>query len=338
MADPIVTVLSPPGERRGPEALEFPGCHPVRISREEMDTIDEVHDGEVRFEYWDGDTEIAMICDPPVSYYHELPASRLARLADRIAAARGAPIEAVGHTDLVVRNARGERQRIVQADQILFLLPAQAIPAGNAIEVGTDALPEVVLEVDNTTDVRRGKLRLYESWGFPEVWVEVPEQPAPSRPAALRPGLTIHLREGGRFRSAAVSRAFPGWTAAEIHRALNEPVLSEATAVVLKRVGTTLGAAAGTGPDDDPFLRRERRESHAAGWTGGHAAGHAAGHAEALRASVLRVLQARGITISPAVTERLAAPEGVSERLIDAAVACHNEEDFLRRLSASRTG
>ena len=166
MAAPIVTVLSPPGERRGPEALEFPGCHPVRISREEMDTIDEVHDGEVRFEYWDGDTETAMICDPPVSYYHELPASRLARLADRITAARGAPIEAVGHTDLVVRNARGERQRIVQADQILFLLPAQAIPAGNAIEVGTDALPEVVLEVvlevDNTTDVRRGKLRLYE--------------------------------------------------------------------------------------------------------------------------------------------------------------------------------
>ena len=166
MAEPIVTVLSPPGARRVPEALEFPGCHPVRISREEMDAIDEIHDGEVRFEYWDGDTETAMICDPPVSYYHELPAARLARLADRIAAVRGAPIEAVGHTDLVVRNSRGERQRIVQADQILFLRPAQAIPAGNAIEVGTDALPEVVLEVDNTTDVRRGKLRLYESWGF----------------------------------------------------------------------------------------------------------------------------------------------------------------------------
>ena len=341
MAEPIVTAPSPPAARRVPEALEFPGCHPVRISRAEMDAIDETHDGEVRFEYWDGDTETAMICDPPVSYYHELPAARLARLADRIAAARGAPIEAVGHTDLVVRNSRGERQRIMQADQILFLRPAQAIPAGNAIEVGTDALPEVVLEVDNTTDVRRGKLRLYESWGFPEVWVEVPEQPAPSRPAALRPGLTIHLREGGRFRNAPVSRACPGWTAAEIHRALNEPELSEATAVVLKRVGSTLGAAAGTGPDDDPFLRRERRESHAAGWTGGHAAGwadgHAAGHAEALRASVLQVLQARGITVSPDVTERLAAREGVSERLIDAAVACHDEEDFLRRLSASRT-
>ena len=74
----------------------------------------------------------------------------------------------MGHTDLLVRNARGERQRIMQADQILFLRPAQAIPRGNAIELGTDTLPDVVLDVDNTTDVRRGKLGLYESWGFPE--------------------------------------------------------------------------------------------------------------------------------------------------------------------------
>ena len=33
--------------------------------------------------------------------------------------------------------------------------------------MGSDTLPDVVLEVDNTTDVRRGKLSLYESWGFP---------------------------------------------------------------------------------------------------------------------------------------------------------------------------
>ncbi|MCY4375653.1 MAG: hypothetical protein OXC31_17975, partial [Spirochaetaceae bacterium] len=69
--------------------------------------------------------------------------------------------------DLLIHNARGERQRIMQADQILFLRPAQTKPAGNAVEVGTDALPDVVLEVDNTTDVRRNKLLLYESWGFP---------------------------------------------------------------------------------------------------------------------------------------------------------------------------
>ena len=322
MADPLVAAVPAPGTgRREPEALEFPGCHPVRIRREDID------DGDIRFEYWDADTEIAMIC-APVSYYHERPASRLARLADRIAAARGAPIEAVGHTDLLVRNARGERQRIMQADQILFLRPAQTIPLGKAIEVAADALPDVVLEVDNTTDVRRNKLGLYESWGFPEVWVEVPDEPEPNRPASLRAGLTIHLRERGRFRSAPVSRAFPGWTAAEIHRALNEPELSEQTAEVLDRMGRALGAAEGTGPDDDPFLRRQRRHSRAAG--------HAEGRAEALRASALQVLRSRDIPVSASLSERLAEMGGVSEHLVDAALQCRDEEHFLRLVSGTR--
>ena len=62
--------------------------------------------------------------------------------------------------------------------------------------VGRHNYPDVVLEVDHTTDVRRGKLKLYESWGFPELWVEVPEHRVASRPRGLVPGLTIHLLEG----------------------------------------------------------------------------------------------------------------------------------------------
>ncbi|MDE0446747.1 MAG: hypothetical protein OXH96_08760 [Spirochaetaceae bacterium] len=323
MAEPIITAGVPPAERREPEALEFPGCRPVRVAR------DEIADCEQRFEYWSADTEVAMVCEP-VSYYHERPAHRLARLADRIAAARGAPIEAVGHTDLLVRNARGERQRIMQADQILFLHPAQTIPRGNVIEVGTDALPEVVLEVDHTTDVRRGKLGRYEAWGFGEVWVEVPEEPAPSRPAALGPGLTIYARERAGLRPAPASRAFPGWTAAEIHRALNEPELSEETAGVLNRVGRRLGAAEGTGPDSDPFLRRQRRESHTAGW----AAGHAEGRADAQRASALQVLKSRGVAVSASLSVRLAELEQVSEHLVAAALECRDEEHFVQLLLA----
>ena len=95
--------------------------------------------------------------------------------------------------------------------------------------IGEHDFPDVVLEVDHTTDVRRGKLWLYEEWGFPEVWVEVPERYAPSRPAGRLPGLVIHLLEGGRYRTAPESHAFPGWTAEEIHTALNEPALSAAT-------------------------------------------------------------------------------------------------------------
>ena len=316
MAEPVVATLpAPAAERSEPEALQFPGCHPVRIPRDRID------DEEIRIEYWDADTEVAMICDPPVSYYHERPASRLAGLAQLIAAACGAPIEAGGHTDLLVCNARGERQRIMQADQILFLRPAQTAPAGNAVEVSTDALPDVVLEVDNTTDVRRNKLKLYESWGFPEVWVEVPEEPQPSRPASLRPGLTIHVREGGAFRPAAASLAFPGWTADEIHVALNEPELSAQTAEVLNRVGRALGAAEGTGPDGDPFLHSHRLESRAEG------------RAEALRASALQVLASRGISVSASLPGRLAVMEDVSERLVAAALACRDEEDFLQLLS-----
>ena len=321
MAEPIVSAVAPPAERRERHALEFPGCRPVRITR------DGIADGENRFEYWDANTEVAMVCEP-VGYYHERPAHRLARLAGLIAAARGAPIEAVGHTDLLVRNARGERQRIMQADQILFLQPAQTLPRGNEIEVGTDALPDVVLEVDNTTDVRRGKLGLYEAWGFPEVWVEVPDEPAPSRPAALRPGLTIYVSGRTGLRPAPASRAFPGWTAEEIHFVLNEPELSEATADVLNRVARVLGATEGTGPDSDPFLRRQRRESHAAG--------HAAGREEAWRASALRVLESRGVSVSPSLSVRLAELEGVSVHLVDAALECRDEEHFLQLLVTRR--
>ena len=50
------------------------------------------------------------------------------------------------------------------------------------MEVSNEDLPDVIVEVDLTTDVRRGKLDIYESWGFPEVWVEVPENRAPSSP------------------------------------------------------------------------------------------------------------------------------------------------------------
>ena len=71
--------------------------------------------------------------------------------------------------------------------------------------------PEVVLKVDYATDVRRRKLWTCEAWGFPEVWVDVPDAPSPSRPKSRRPGLTIHMLENGGFRETPSSRVFPGW-------------------------------------------------------------------------------------------------------------------------------
>ena len=112
-----------------------------------------------------------------------------------------------------------------------------------AMELGEHDFPDVVLEVDHTTDVYRGKLRLYEAWGFPEVWVEVPNYRAVSRPKRRRAGLTIHVLEGGEYRESVESRAFPGWSAA-------------------------LSAGEGTGPDDDPMLRSLRGRSRAEGRAG----------------------------------------------------------------------
>ena len=214
----------------------FPGCKPVHLPRTEIERF------EGRLEYWDAATETAWICDPTTPC-HERPSRLLTRLAERIAGVRGSPIESYGSMDLLLRDADGTPRRIMQADESVYLHPARARPGPAAMVIGEDDFPDVVLEVDHTTDVHRGKLALYESWGFPEVWVEVPEAPSPSRPHRRRPGLTIHLLEHGRFRVAAESRAFPGWRAEEVHLALNEPVLSGRTCAALQPCAPGLGRA-----------------------------------------------------------------------------------------------
>ena len=246
--------------RPASQTPEFPGCRPVTITREAIATW------EGRFEYWDGDTETAWVVSEPTSATHEQPGARLAGLSHVIAGVRGAPIECYGTMDLLLRDEYGERRRIMQADQSVYLHPWRARLPTDAMEIGRHDRPDVVLEVDHTTDVRRGKLGLYESWGFPEVWVDVPEAGyAVRRPAGLSPGLTIHRLERGRYVTATHSRTFPGWTAAEIHTALNEEALSVETSRVLRRVGRTLGTREGTSPDDTPWLRMERQESRAEG-------------------------------------------------------------------------
>ena len=183
--------------------------------------------------------------------------------------------------------------------------------------VGEDDVPDVVLEVDHTTDARRGKLSLYESWRFPEVWVDAP---SPNRLRGLRPGLTIHLLEAGRYRVAVESHAFPGWTAVEIHAALNEPAPSARTSAVLERVGGALGAREGTGPDDDPLLRSQRR----------------AGFERDRAAMVRQILRSRGIEVSEGFPAGAVAFAAASEAApLSAALACEDEADFLAALARS---
>ena len=299
--------------RTDPDPPAFPGCTPVHLPRAELESF------ERRLEYWEAATETAWVCEP-VSPYHERPSRLLPQLAVSIARVRGSRIECYGSMDLLLRDHRGRPQRIMQADESLYLHPDRARMPDAAMVVGQDDFPDVVLEVDHTTDARRGKLPLYESWGFPEVWVDVPEAPSPSRPRSRRPGLTIHLLEGGRYREAADSRAFPGWTAAEIHAALNEPAPSAQTSAVLERVGAALGAREGTGPDDDPLLRSQRRQ----GFERGRA-----------RAEMVRqILRSRGIEVSAGFPGDAAAFAAATEAvLLAAAFACTDQADFLAALA-----
>ena len=310
---------------------EFPGCRAFHLSCDEAATY------EGRIEFWDARTETAWVAEPTTPD-HEYPSRVLVALADRIASVRGSPIRCFGSMGLQLRDEHGAPFRILQADESVYLDPARAELLGaTAMVVGRNRLPDVVLEVDHTTDVRPSKLGLYQSWGFPEVWVEVPDRRTPSRPRSRLPGLTIHLREGEGYREVEESRAFPGWRAVEIHAAMNEETPSAETYAVLERVGRALGVREGTGPDDDPLLRAQRREGFEQGRLRGREEGRAAGLEEGLArgrlCTVRRILRSRGIEVSDdfdAVLFGLVERSGAA--LVDAALACESEADFLARL------
>ena len=304
-------------------APEFPGCTPVRLTHEETETF------EGRLEYWDGATATAWVSEP-TSPYHEEPSETLSELLALIAGVRGSPIKRYGSMDLLVREAGGRKRAILQADQSVYLHPGRAVlPGASAMEVGVHDFPDVVLEVDHTTDVRRGKLGLYQAWGFPEIWVEVPDKRARSRARRRAAGLTIHLRSAEGYRESDRSRAFPGWTAAEIHAAMNEPVVSARACAVLERVGAALGAQEGTGPDDAPLFRSQRRQGFERGFERGRTAGLLEARAELVR----EMLASRGIAVS------VDFPAGVAgftdlpaHRIAHAAAVCTSEADFRKRL------
>ena len=231
--------------------------------------------------------------------------------------------------DLERHDERGGKWRILQADQSLYLYPGRVrLPSGTGMVIDEGDFPDVVVEVDHTTDVRRGKLSLYESWGFPEVWVEVPDSYASSRPAGVRPETTVHLLEGHAHRTVPASGAFPGWSAAEIHMAMNEPAPSAETSRVLTRVGRAWGARDGTGPDDMAWLREQRAE--------GHAKGLAEGRVAALTTIIHRTLAARSITVPEDPLDARDLVGATDEEIMDGLFACKDLPNFWSRLRVLR--
>ena len=331
-AEPIHERTSrPPAVEGRPCPLpEFPGCRSFRLRRDEVEAY------ERHIEFWDAATETAWELRN-VTGAHEVPGQRLVGLCAVIAGVRGAGITCFGHTSFIECDERGERLRLLEADEAVYLYPGRArMPLDSVLTVGEHDLPDVILEVDNTTDVRRGKLQLYESFGLPEVWVEVPEVQTRGRPRGLVRGLTSYRIECGRYRVVAESGVFPGGRASEIHAALNELEASTRTSSALTRVGRALGCRDGTRPDDMPWLRIQREESReegrAEGRAQGRAEGRAEGHEQGIERAIDAILAGRGFTWTQTVREARRRTRATDADVIAALLHCEDETDFRARL------
>ena len=300
---------------------DFPGCESFHLPASEIDHY------EGRLEFWDGYTETAWnIPETPIQ--HEGPTRQLTQTTGQFAMVRGSRIVSFGSGDLVRRDAAGRKRWLMQADEVLYLHPDRVRLQGPAIDVDADPLPEVVLEVDHTTDVRRRKLGIYKESGFPEIWVLVPWDSS-----VRAPGLAIHVRRGAGYREEGESRAFPGWKAEEIHRALTEAPMSEAAWRALERTALAMGAREGTEPEHNPLTRSLSARARAKG----HAQGRREGHAHERMELVAAALQVRGIDTALDFTEDRELFSGLSgEALMAAALACTGEADFRRRIREQR--
>ena len=238
------------------------------------------------------------------------------QIATRFEILRGSRIACFGSADLVRRDAAGRKRWLMQADEVLYLHPDRVRLRGPAIDVDADPLPDVVLEVDHTTDVRRRKLGIYMGSGFPEVWVLVPWE------ASVRAqGLTIHVRHGEEYREEGESGAFPGWRAEEIHLALTEAPLSEGAWRALERVALSMRAREGTEPEDDPLMRSQSEKARTKG----------------RMEMVVAALRSRGIEAALDGTEdRAFLGELSGDALMEAALSCTDAADFRRRVFAQR--
>ena len=296
-----------------------------------------------KIEYFDSAAGMAwVVCDGP-SFDHERPVTKLAEAVYRIAELRGSRVECCGSGQLRLVDTDGRRVRVMHPDQVVFLHPEAARQEESRyVNVGRDTYPDVVLEVDDTTDVRRAKLGHYEEWGFPEVWVDVPDRYGAPLTSGPPSGLRIYLLTDGRYEVSETSRAFPGWRAAEIHRALNERAMSAGTLRALERVARTLAERAGTGPDDDPILGRQRAaaraEGHADGYVRGQADGVARGRTESRAATARAILGSRRVPVSPefpSAEVRKALGAASEAAVVSAASAASSEADFLTRLRSA---
>ena len=89
----------------------------------------------------------------------------------------------------------------------------------------------------------------------------------------------------------------------------------------LVRVALAMGAREGTSPENHPITRSLSSRARAEG------------RVEGAHATVLQVLRSRGIFVSASLSRRSAeVGEVPHDVLVNAALACRDETDFLRRI------
>ena len=274
----------PSGEECG-----FPGCETVAMNAEQFADCDR------HIECWDARRGLAWMV-PEVTVEHERPKSRLVVLVYRLAEIRGSPMEFCGTVSLHDRDADGD-VLVMEADQTIYLDARRARALRSPVLVRKGEAPDLALEVDHTTDARRRKLGMYEEWGIPEIWIEVPDAQARSRRKSRRSGLAIHAlnAETRRYEEAAASKVLPGWTSEEIHLALNEGDISRRTWAAIERVGRVLGEREGTEPTYDPIQRRQLEAAQTAGRAAGRRADQREATAKERAAAVRAILNQRSI-------------------------------------------
>ena len=325
--------------------LEFVGCDPVPVTYDQYLLR---RDAKRRIELWDRGAGTAWELRDGPTGMHEWPIYQLKEMMVLMAAVRGIAVPCYGSRGLAVVDDDDQRLRVLHPDQSVYLNRPVHYDGHRDIPVRRVGYPDIVMEVDYSTNTRKGKLKLYEDMGVPELWIDVPElwradypgakpRPAgqpPRRAHGLPPGLSIFLLEDGRYREYPASRALLGWKAEEIHDGLNDlDGLSPRHCEVLADLGRRFGARTRTGPDHHPLMRMMRQESRDEGRAQGIAQGIVEGQATMVR----QVLQRRGIAVSPAFPTDVANFADVSaDALLDAAMACTSEQDFQARLQRPR--
>ena len=190
--------------------LEFVGCDAVSVNYDQYILL---RDAKRRFELWDRQAGTAWeVRDGPTGV-HEWPIQALKEMMVYIGLVRGIRIPCYGNRGLALLDDDGRRLRVLHPDQSVYLTPPVRYDGHGDIPVKMSGFPDIVMEVDNTTDTRKGKLKLYEDMGVPELWIEVPRiwldwphAKLPRRPPGVVPGLTIFLLAGGKYREYPASR------------------------------------------------------------------------------------------------------------------------------------